>query len=80
MVKLKHSRMLLVKRTLKLKHVEGSMWERLEQYLNQGKYGEAKVEGILPYTVDIVRGIGLMIVCVGIIGTVIVYKKKKRGD
>lgn len=32
-------------RTLKLKHVEGAMWDRFEQYINQGKYGKAKVEG-----------------------------------
>ena len=33
-------------RTLKLRHVQGAMWERFEQYLNQGKYGHAKVEGM----------------------------------
>ena len=42
-------------RTLKVRHVEGSMWERFEQYLNEGKYGEAKIEGIMPYTADIIR-------------------------
>lgn len=38
-------------RTLKLKHVEGSMWERFEEYLNEGKYGEARVEGMTNRTV-----------------------------
>lgn len=30
--------------TLKLKNVEGDMWERFEQYLNEGKYLEAEQE------------------------------------
>ena len=64
-------------RTLKLKHVEGSMWERFEKYINQGKYGTAKVEGMLPYRIDIIRGSFGMVICVGIIGTVVAYKKKK---
>lgn len=64
--------------TLKLKHVEGSMWERFEKYINQGKYGEAKVEGMLPYTVDIIRiSIGV-ISCMGIVFVGILYKKKKH--
>ena len=42
-------------RTLKVRHVEGPMWERFEQYLNEGKYGEAKIEGMMPYKVDIIR-------------------------
>lgn len=42
-------------RTLKVRHVEGPMWERFEQYLNEGKYGEAKIEGMIPYKVDIIR-------------------------
>lgn len=53
-------------RTLKLKHVEGAMWERFENYINEGKYGEARVEGMLPYTVDIIRGTVLAAVCVGV--------------
>ena len=64
-------------KTLKLKHVEGSMWERFEKYINEGKYGEAKIEGMLPYRVDIIRGSIGAVVCVCIIGAVIVYKKKK---
>ncbi|MBQ2858447.1 MAG: hypothetical protein IJE78_15250 [Bacteroidaceae bacterium] len=42
-------------RTLKVRHVEGPMWERFEQYLNEGKYGEAKIDGMTPYTADIIR-------------------------
>ena len=38
-----------------MRHVEGPMWERFEQYLNEGKYGEAKIEGMMPYKVDIIR-------------------------
>ena len=64
-------------RTLKLKHVEGSMWERFEQYINQGKYGEAKVEGMMPYTVNIIHGTIGAVACIGIIGAVVIYKKKK---
>ena len=64
-------------KTLKLKHVEGSMWERFEKYINEGKYGEAKIEGMLPYRVDILRGSIGVIVGLGIIGAVIIYKKKR---
>ena len=42
-------------RTLKVRHVEGPMWDRFEQYLNEGKYGEAKIEGMMPYAADIIR-------------------------
>lgn len=66
-------------RTLKLKHVEGSMWERFEKYINEGKYGEAKVEGIMPYTVDIIHGAIGAVVCVMIIGSIVIYKKKVNG-
>lgn len=65
-------------RTLKLKHVEGSMWERFEKYINQGKYGEAKVEGMLPYRIDIIQGTIGAVVCVGIISTIVTYKRKRH--
>ena len=42
-------------KNLKVRHVEGSMWERFEQYLNEGKYGEAKIEGMMPYKADIIH-------------------------
>ena len=29
--------------------------KRFEQYLNEGKYGEAKIEGMMPYAADIIR-------------------------
>jgi len=64
-------------RTLKLKHVEGSMWERFEKYLNEGKYGEARIEGMLPYRVDIIRGIIGAVVCLVIVSVVIIYVKKR---
>lgn len=38
-----------------MRHVEGPMWDRFEQYLNEGKYGEAKIEGMMPYNADIIR-------------------------
>ena len=41
-------------KTLKLKHVDGDMWERFEKYINQGKYGEAKIDGLMPYTINII--------------------------
>lgn len=64
-------------RTLKLKHVEGDMWERFEKYLNEGKYGEAKIEGMMPYTVDIAYGVGLGILFVVAVGLGFVLKKNK---
>ena len=33
--------------TLKLKNVEGDMWRRFEKYINEGRYGVAKVDGRL---------------------------------
>lgn len=66
-------------KTLKLKHAEGSMWKRFETYLNEGKYGEAKINGVLPYKVNIVRGCIVAIVCVGIVtGAVVLLKKRKK--
>lgn len=46
---------MLLCRTLKVHHVEGSMLEQFEQYLNEGKYVEAKIEGKIPYTTDFIR-------------------------
>ena len=31
------------------------MWDRFEQYLNEGKYEEAKIEGMMPYNADLIR-------------------------
>ncbi len=63
-------------KTLKLKNVEGDMWIRFEKYINDGEYGEAKVEGMLPYTVDIIHGSVGVAACAIIIGSVVIYKKK----
>ena len=65
-------------KTLKLKHVEGAMWERFEKYLNDGEYGEAKIEGMMPYRVDMIRGIVCVVICAGVIGIVVAYKKNKK--
>ena len=67
-------------RTLKLKHVEGDMWERFEKYLNEGKYGEARIEGMMPYRVDIAHGVIGAVVCIGGVGIIIVFRKKRRGS
>lgn len=66
-------------KTLKLKHVNGDMWERFEKYLNQGKYGEAKVEGIMPYTIDIIDGslVFIFLICAVII---IIKRKELKKD
>ena len=66
-------------RTLKLKHVEGSMWERFEKYLNDGEYGEARIEGMMPYAVDIVRGIMLIVTITVGICIFFGWRKKRRG-
>ena len=64
-------------RTLKLKNVEGAMWERFEKYLNDGEYGEARIEGrenksgLLPGVVGVTAVLIL-------IGGVCVYKKRYR--
>lgn len=65
-------------KTLKLKHVEGSMWERFEKYINEGKYGEAKVDGMLPYKVDVVRGAIGLVGCIVAVGAGICYKKRMK--
>ena len=62
-------------KTLKLKHTKGDMWERFEKYLNEGKYGEAKVEGIMPYIVDIIDG---SLVFIFLISAVIIIVKRKE--
>ena len=65
-------------RTLKLKHVEGSMWDRFEKYLNDGEYGEARIEGMMPYTVDIVRGVIVVVAGLVILGVLFRWRKKRR--
>ena len=65
-------------RTLKLKHVEGDMWKRFEKYMNEGKYGEAKIEGMLPYRVDIIRGVVAGVLVVFIVVAIVVGKRRKK--
>lgn len=68
-------------KTLKLKHVEGNMWERFEKYLNQGKYGEAKIEGMLPYRVDVIDTIVMSVISIlAVVGLIIVLRDKKVKD
>ena len=64
-------------KTLKVRHVEGSMWDRFEQYLNEGKYGEAKIEGMMPYTVDIVR-YTLRIAAPAIVAAWVIARRRKN--
>jgi len=65
-------------RTLKLKHVEGSMWERFEKYLNDGEYGEARIEGTMPYTVDIVQGTIVIVAITVIFGMFFRRRNRKK--
>lgn len=65
-------------KTLKLKYAKGYVAECLEQYLNEGRYGEAKLEGMVPRNVDILRMAVGTVACVGLIGTVIFCIKKKN--
>lgn len=62
-------------RTLKLRHVRGDMWRRFERYLNRGEYGEARVEGMLPYAVDAVT-VGMAAVTAAAVAVAV--KKKRR--
>ena len=65
-------------RTLKLKHVEGSMWDRFEKYLNDGEYGEARIEGMMPYTVDIVQGTIVIVAITVIFGMFFRRRNRKK--
>ena len=64
-------------RTLKVRHVEGPMWERFEQYLNEGKYGDAKIEGMMPYKVDIIR-YGILAVAPAIAAAWVISRRRKN--
>lgn len=67
-------------KTLKLKHANGDMWERFEKYLNQGKYGEAKVEGLMPYTVDIIDGILIFTILISAVAIIVKRKELKKDN
>ncbi len=64
--------------TLKLKHVEGDMWERFEKYLNDGEYGVAKIEGRNPSSKITFPAIVLTILlCIsGILGKMIFINRR----
>ena len=64
--------------TLQLKHVEGSMWERFEEWINEGKYGHASIPGVTPYIVEIVYGSAAVVFCVGVVAGILVIRKKKK--
>ena len=64
-------------RTLKLKNVEGAMWERFEKYLNDGEYGEASIEGRKNRS-GLLPGIAGVTMVLIMVGGVYVYKKKRR--
>lgn len=64
-------------RTLKLKHVEGDMWERFEKYLNEGRYGEARIEGKAPTVPKLVIGVAGGCTLVLAVGLFFICKKRK---
>ena len=63
-------------KTLKLKHVEGDMWKRFEKYLNEGRYGEARIEDKTPMVPKLIA----VAVCGSVLLLVggVIYKKKCR--
>lgn len=63
-------------KTLKLKHVEGDMWKRFEKYLNEGRYGEARIESKTPMVPKLIVAVagGAILLLAG--GVFYVYKKK----
>ena len=65
-------------RTLKLRHVKGDMWERFEKYLNEGKYGEARVADQTATFRDSIRDAFVIAACAVFFTAVIVYSKKKQ--
>ena len=67
-------------KTLKLRHVKGDMWDRFEKYLNQGKYGQAKIEGKLPYVVDILRAVIVLLGCAAAVSAILIYKKRTKSS
>ena len=65
-------------KTLKLKHVEGDMWKRFEKYLNEGRYGEVRIDGktpMVPKLIAVAVG-GSVLLLAG--GVFFIYKKKHR--
>ena len=64
-------------RTLKVRHVEGPMWDRFEQYLNEGKYGEAKINGMMPYTADIIC-YSIRVAAPAIAAAWVIFRRRKK--
>jgi len=64
-------------RTLKLKNVEGAMWERFEKYLNDGEYGEARIDGRKNRS-GLFPGIAGITAVLIMVSGVCVYKKRHR--
>ena len=65
-------------KTLKLKHVQGDMWKRFEKYLNEGKYGEARIEGktpMVPKLIAVAAGGSVLLLASGVF---FIYKRKHR--
>ena len=53
------------------------MWDRFEQYLNEGKYGEAKIEGMMPYKADIIR-YSIRVVAPAIAAAWVISRRRKN--
>lgn len=65
-------------KTLKLRYVKGTMLELFERYINEGRYGEAKLEGLTPRKDGKTWTVVVSLAGIGVIGAVILYKKKKN--
>lgn len=66
-------------KTLKIKHTKSAMWKRFEKYLNEGKYGDAKIESFLPYKIDFWHCVFAIIVCaLAFVCVCIINKRKKQ--
>ena len=61
-------------KTLKLKNVEGDMWKRFEKYLNDGEYGESRIEGRENKS-GLLPGIAVATAVLIMVGGVCFYKK-----
>ena len=64
-------------KTLKVRHVEGSMWDRFEQYLNEGTYGEAKIEGRMHYNADLIRFV-IRVAAPAIVAAWVIARRRKN--
>ena len=53
------------------------MWDRFEQYLNEGKYGEAKIEGMMPYNADLIR-FAIRVAAPAIAAACVISRRRKK--